>query len=54
MLGHAPDAFWRMTPRELAHAIKILAEGPPPAPGRGDLAALMAAFPDQSRKNRDG
>ncbi len=38
-----PDAFWRMTPLELAAALaaKIPAGAGPP-----DLAGLMAAFPD--------
>jgi uncharacterized phage protein (TIGR02216 family) len=40
-----PDAFWAMTPRELAAAHRALA---PSTPGfdRSDLAALIAAFPD--------
>jgi uncharacterized phage protein (TIGR02216 family) len=45
---HLPsDAFWKMTPRELAHAI-IAVRGYAPAPiERGDLDALMKAFPDR-------
>lgn len=43
VLGWTPDTFWAATPRELAAAL-----GPHTsrAPSRGDLAALMAAFPD--------
>lgn len=41
----SPQAFWAMTPRELAAAL-----GPGArtrgAPGRDDLAALMRRFPD--------
>ncbi len=45
-LALAPDAFWRMTPRELARAMEAVL-GPTRAPlGRPDLAALMARFPD--------
>jgi uncharacterized phage protein (TIGR02216 family) len=46
VLRLAPDAFWRMTPRELAHAIAAV-RGPVAAPlGRETLAALMKRFPD--------
>jgi len=48
-LGHlrlAPDAFWRMTPRELALAMEAVF-GPSQAPlDRTGLKALMARFPD--------
>ncbi|MFK8252226.1 rcc01693 family protein [Ancylobacter terrae] len=41
-----PDAFWRMTPRELAAAMGAVL-GPARAPlDRASLAALMARFPD--------
>jgi uncharacterized phage protein (TIGR02216 family) len=44
----APDAFWAMTPKEYAAAIGSLAPGRgAPPPGRGDLMALMAAYPDR-------
>ncbi|MFP5075728.1 rcc01693 family protein [Rhizobium sp. YIM 134829] len=43
----SPDQFWAMTPRELTAALT------PPCTSsalrRGDLAALMAAFPDNDR-----
>ena len=44
----APDAFWSMTPREFEAVIASFA-GPHTArpPDRGDLMALMAAFPDR-------
>jgi len=48
LLRLAPDAFWRMTPRELAAAVSALL---PPAPdhlSRPDLSALMKRFPDPS------
>ena len=46
VLKLAPETFWRMTPRELAHAIRA-ARGPVSAPlKRDDFDALMRAFPD--------
>lgn len=48
LLRLAPDAFWRMTPRELAAAVSALL---PPALdrlSRPDLSALMKRFPDLS------
>ncbi|MFD2677620.1 phage tail assembly chaperone [Camelimonas lactis] len=47
-LGLAPEAFWAMTPRELAAAMRGTGEtGPTPdAPARADFAGLTAAFPD--------
>jgi uncharacterized phage protein (TIGR02216 family) len=48
VLHLSPDAFWRMTPRELAHAIAVV-RGRAPAPiERGDFDALMKKFPDGS------
>jgi uncharacterized phage protein (TIGR02216 family) len=45
VLRLSPDAFWRMTPRELAHAIEtVTGRGPPLA--RHELAALMQRYPD--------
>jgi uncharacterized phage protein (TIGR02216 family) len=47
VLKLAPDAFWRMTPRELAFAIRAL-QGDAPRPiARDDFDALMRAFPDE-------
>ncbi|WP_441229266.1 rcc01693 family protein [Tardiphaga sp. 215_C5_N2_1] len=46
VLRLSPDAFWRMTPRELAHAIAAV-RGPVSMPmDRGALDALMTQFPD--------
>lgn len=50
VLGLAPDAFWRMTLRELAAAVdgrlgSAQRDGPM-APA--DLARLMTQFPDRS------
>ena len=42
----SPDAFWRMTPRELAAAMEALL-GPRTAPlDRASFATLSARFPD--------
>jgi len=46
VLRLAPDAFWAMTPRELAAAADGVAGPAPARPGRAELAALMARFPD--------
>jgi uncharacterized phage protein (TIGR02216 family) len=46
VLRLAPDAFWRMTPRELAHAIAAVRGASVPPLGRTELARLMAHFPD--------
>ncbi|MEA2884109.1 MAG: hypothetical protein QOH32_3365 [Bradyrhizobium sp.] len=52
VLHLAPDAFWRMTPRELAQAI-VGVRGPTVMPmARAELDALMRRFPDQ--ENSDG
>ena len=45
----SPEAFWRMTPRELAAAAYGLRGPAPPAGGaldRAGLTALMGRFPD--------
>jgi uncharacterized phage protein (TIGR02216 family) len=50
ILRLSPDAFWRMTPRELAHAIHAV-RGPAVAPmDRGALGALMQRFPDRKEE----
>jgi uncharacterized phage protein (TIGR02216 family) len=47
VLHLSPDTFWRMTPRELAHAIAAV-RGRTPAPiERGDFNELMKRFPDK-------
>ena len=46
VLRLAPDCFWRMTPRELAHAVRGV-KGMPAAPlSRTVFAELMKRFPD--------
>ena len=46
VLRLAPAAFWSMTPRELACAVRALA-GDKPAPlARAALHELMTRFPD--------
>jgi uncharacterized phage protein (TIGR02216 family) len=46
ILRLSPDAFWRMTPRELAAAMEAVL-GPGAAPlDRASFAALHARFPD--------
>jgi uncharacterized phage protein (TIGR02216 family) len=48
LLKLTPQAFWAMTPRELASAVAFVsgAYGMPGAPTRDDLVALMRRFPD--------
>jgi uncharacterized phage protein (TIGR02216 family) len=47
VLRLSPQAFWAMTPRELAHAIRAV-RGPAHEPmNRAALDALMACFPDR-------
>jgi uncharacterized phage protein (TIGR02216 family) len=47
VLRLSPDAFWRMTPRELAYAIEAVS-GPAQRPmDRDRFAQLMTRFPDQ-------
>ena len=49
-----PDAFWRMTPRELAAAVAAM-RGPRAVPlKRGDLDALMQKFPDRTAETSHG
>jgi len=47
VLRLSPDAFWRMTPRELALAIEGIAGPRAEPPGRDTLLALMRRFPDE-------
>ncbi|MFG1213260.1 rcc01693 family protein [Xanthobacter flavus] len=49
LLRLSPDAFWRMTPRELAAALSALLPTAPEAIDRAGLSALMARFPDGMR-----
>lgn len=43
-----PEAFWAMTPRELAAALRYVSGGAVEPARRATLEALMAAFPDRS------
>jgi uncharacterized phage protein (TIGR02216 family) len=46
VLRLSPDAFWRMTPRELGCAIATLAGRADPTIARAELEGLMQTFPD--------
>jgi uncharacterized phage protein (TIGR02216 family) len=46
VLHLSSDAFWRMTPRELASAITAVRGRAPSPIERTDFDALMKAFPD--------
>jgi uncharacterized phage protein (TIGR02216 family) len=51
VLRLAPDAFWAMTPRELAAAINAVHGRTGTTPlARGDLDRLMQAFPDSNKE----
>lgn len=43
-----PDAFWNMTPRELAFAIAAIRGAQPHAPARSSLDRLMRQYPDHA------
>jgi uncharacterized phage protein (TIGR02216 family) len=47
-----PEAFWRLTPVELAILLGL--EGAQPPLTRTRLEALAAAFPDLSKEAADG
>jgi uncharacterized phage protein (TIGR02216 family) len=44
----SPDAFWRMTPRELAYAIEAVSGKAAPL-DRLSLTQLMKRYPDELR-----
>ncbi|HTM78008.1 MAG TPA: rcc01693 family protein [Devosia sp.] len=46
VLHLSSEAFWRLTPRELAAAWAALAGERMRPPGRDELAAMMERFPD--------
>ncbi len=50
LLRLPPQAFWAMTPLEFERAMRALTPARLLPPGRGDLAALMQAFPDDPAK----
>ncbi|WP_062208201.1 rcc01693 family protein [Aureimonas sp. AU12] len=47
VLGLAPAAFWRMTPRELARALGPLDARIAAPPSRAGLDEMMMRFPDR-------
>lgn len=54
VLRLSPDTFWRMTPRELAHAIRAVRGGAVSSLQRHELEKLMQQFPDkQADEGRD-
>jgi uncharacterized phage protein (TIGR02216 family) len=46
----SPDAFWRMTPRELAAAMEAVFGSRATPLDRAAFAALRARFPDDSAR----
>jgi uncharacterized phage protein (TIGR02216 family) len=55
LLRLSPGDFWSMTTREFERAAAAVLPDQAPALGRGELDALMAAFPDDTgRARRDG
>lgn len=42
-----PDTFWRLTPREIAGALRGVKPARAEAPHAQELAALMALYPDE-------
>ena len=46
-----PDAFWRMTPRELAAALGGLTAVGPDRPNRTTLDEMMSRFPDTDKNH---
>ncbi len=51
LLRLSSHAFWSMTPRELEAAFGLSAPKGHPPPARSELAALMRAFPDTTKKD---
>jgi uncharacterized phage protein (TIGR02216 family) len=47
VLRLSPEAFWGMTPRELAAAIEAVHGSAPPPLERGPFEALMRRYPDE-------
>jgi len=47
VLRLSPEAFWRMTPRELAAALDALVPSPSSALDRAGFDALRGRFPDR-------
>jgi uncharacterized phage protein (TIGR02216 family) len=54
LLGLSPAAFWALTPRELAAALRASGGSAAVRPtSRGALEALMQRYPDRSRDTRE-
>ena len=53
VLRLSPDAFWRMTPRELAHAIAAVRGRALVPIDRADLDRLMQQFPDEEKATHE-
>jgi uncharacterized phage protein (TIGR02216 family) len=53
LLGHSPQTFWSMTPRELEAAIRgrLGLDATVTALGRNELQQLMQQFPDRACAN---
>lgn len=49
LLRLSPEAFWAMTPIEFERAMSVLPTRRSAPPARADLAALIAAFPDNPK-----
>ncbi|MGE3155952.1 MAG: rcc01693 family protein [Xanthobacteraceae bacterium] len=49
VLRLSPDAFWRMTPRELAFAVRAVTGRTPTPLARATLIDLMTRYPDGRR-----
>jgi uncharacterized phage protein (TIGR02216 family) len=47
--GLAPDALWRLTPREIAAALRGSTPPTPAPPGREALDEMMRRYPDGGR-----
>ncbi len=54
VLKLAPDAFWRMTPRELAFAIRAVRGAAMTPLDRAGLDRLMQRFPDREESRHGG
>lgn len=52
VLRLSPEAFWRMTPRELAHAIRAVRGAMPSPLKRAEFDALLRRFPDADDRSR--
>lgn len=51
LLGHPPQVFWNMTPREIEAALRGLFApfAAPAPPSRTEFTALMQRYPDRQR-----